>query len=74
MTNLEFMLEVIQRAKDSRMALCGVRKSRILAEAQVQMYDEEISCWEHVIRLEKESETLSLHAKLEKGAPNVSNQ
>lgn len=65
MTNIEFMLEVIQRAKDTRLTLCGVRKGKILAEAQVRMCEEEIACWERIIQLEREAIELRLRGSVE---------
>lgn len=70
MTNLEFMLEIIRRAAETRRELCGIHKTKILAQAQIQMCDEEIRCLERLIELERRAEDLRLRAAGETGVPN----
>jgi len=57
-TNIDFMLEVLARAAVARRELCGIRKTRILAAAQTRMCDEEIACWQDLIRFERQIQTL----------------
>jgi hypothetical protein len=58
MTDDEFHLELIERAKRARRELSDARKRRILAEAEVSIAREAIDCCQYLISLERVAQAL----------------